>query len=246
MGQTEAKPGGEKSQFKDILKKPKDSYAGVIQLFSDSVHRASFRTQEYLTFQDPKQKLQPSAVTLCEIFLMSCISHMEQLRSAEVFTCTATSKEQKILLGVDWVWDIVEEHSKVKVQVAVQVLYLPERQGEDHDDYPWEVYTESMKIAKAESAHRSKVKRIIEFSSTVGKSCYALFLFFGRKDDPGNIYGVISNNFHAAFGRCAEIDRVFIENFFHGSSSFATPAEMMTNILGRRRNAALTMLVKFT
>ncbi|KAI4826174.1 hypothetical protein KUCAC02_021815 [Chaenocephalus aceratus] len=125
------------------------------------------------------------------------------------FNCTAMTPEQRILLGPDWVWAMLEKPTKnPRIQIAVQT-------GGD-------------------------------FCTSIGKDCYALFLFLGKKNDKGNIYGVLSNNFEAAIGKCNKIDRAFIENFFKGSRYLHTPPGMMQAIVTKKEGDSLTLMVKFS
>uniref|UniRef100_A0A3B5REH7 Sb:cb470 n=1 Tax=Xiphophorus maculatus TaxID=8083 RepID=A0A3B5REH7_XIPMA len=161
------------------------------RLISNCISFASTRTQEYLVFKDPEGKLQPSPLALTQVTHRSV-----NLDFTDTFNCTAMTPEQRILLGADWVWAILEKPTKnPKIQIAVQVLHLPERE---------------------ESRNKNVYQRMVEFCTSIGKDCYALFLFFGKRDDKENIYGVLSNNFAAAFGKCDKIDRALLENFFKG------------------------------
>lgn len=247
MGQVITKALGVTSPLRNLLRKRKVAPIDFTVLFGTCVLLAATRTKEYLLFQDPENKFVPSTGTLTEIFLMAYISQSVELQITDTFNCTAMTKEQKILLGTDWVWAVLEAQSKnPKIQVAVQVLYPSDVVEEGEGDSPKEPYTETMELAHMESADKTKAERMIEFCSSIGQDCYALFLFFGRQSDPGNIYGVLSNNFHAAVGKCARIDPAFIENFFKGSKSFATPVHMLQTILQRTQDEPLTMTIKFT
>ncbi|XP_069037962.1 rab15 effector protein [Lepisosteus oculatus] len=254
MGQTQATPEVKAlmnefitNEFKGIMKKT--SQADFTQNFGESVKYASNRTKEYLLFQDPENTFRPSAATLNEVFLMTYINQSVYLQLTETFNCTTMTKEQEILLGADWVWALIDAPSKnPKVQIAVQVFHLSEEEGKPAKGDQVEMLTESMEIAKMESADKSKPEKMIEFCSSIGKDCYALFLFFGRQNDPGNIYGVLSNNFQAAFGKGAKIDQAFVENFFKGSKTFVTPAKMLQTIAQKEKkhDEPLTMVIKFT
>ena len=101
-------------------------------------------------------------------------------------------------------------------------------------------------MAGMEPGEKTRVERMVEFCSAVGSTCYALFLFFGRRDDPATICGLLSNNLHAAAGKCVRIDQAFIENFFRGARRFVTPAGMLQAVLNQEEDEALTMLVRFT
>ncbi|KAK6472585.1 rab15 effector protein [Huso huso] len=232
--------------FKDILKKVDKT--DFTQLYCECVKHASHRTKEYLAFKDPENTFHPSPTVLSDIFQMAYITRSVQLQLTRHLNCTTMTKEQVILLGTDWVWAVLHFPTKnPKLQIAVQVFH----QTEEENCVPsnqTQMLTESMEIATLESSDKTKQEKMIAFCSSVGRDCYALFLFFGLPKDPTNIYGVLSNNFQAAFGKGAKIDRAFIENFFKGSISYSTPGKMIQSILnnGKEHEEPLTMLVKFT
>ncbi|XP_072242721.1 rab15 effector protein [Leuresthes tenuis] len=204
------------------------------------------RTQEYLIFKDPENKLHPSPKVLTQVFLMTCITQSINLNIPDTFNCTAMTPEQRILLGVDWVWALLEKPSKnPKIQIAVRVLHLPEWEGSGESSATLEASSDSIQIAQMESSNKSMCERMVNFCTSIGKDCYALFLFFGKKDDKQNIYGVLSNNFGAAIGKCSNIDRAFIENFVKGSK-FDTPQKMMQAIVSRKKSENLTLVIKFS
>ncbi|XP_061102963.1 rab15 effector protein-like [Conger conger] len=227
--------------FKDSFRKATDTPRDITPLFSDSVQLASATTQEYLLFQDPERKFRPTCSALTEIFLMTYISQSVQLKMPDMFICTAMTREQRVLLGADWVWAVVEGHTRhPRVQVAVQVLHLPGRESEDADGI-----VEALGLACAKLASKTRLEKMIDFCSSVGKDCYALFLFFGRSGDPGNISGVLSNSFRALCTRGSKMNRAFIESFFKGSRYVSTPAAMMHTISQSRQEGPLTMLIQF-
>ncbi|KAI9523149.1 hypothetical protein NQZ68_030193 [Dissostichus eleginoides] len=171
-------------------------------------------------FKDPEDKFQASSEVLTQVFLMTYISQSVSLNMTDRFNCTAMTPEQRILLGPDWVWAMLEKPTKnPRIQIAVQVLHLPDREAAEESNIPQEACTESIQIAQKESSNKTTYERMVDFCTSIGKDCYALFLFLGKKNDKGNIYGVLSNNFEAAIGKCNKIDRAFIENFFKGSST---------------------------
>ncbi|KAL0968561.1 hypothetical protein UPYG_G00268490 [Umbra pygmaea] len=214
--------------------------------FNDCVGRAAARTQEYLQFVDPEDKFIPSPTSLNEIFLMTYISQSSRLQMTNSFNCTPMTSQQRILLGADWVWAVLDRPTKNPcIQIAVQILHLPERCGERASGVSPEVCTESMQMAKMESGNRNEAERMVDFCMSIGTDCYALFLLFGRKGDPGNIYGVLSNNFGAAVGK-TKINRALIENFFRGSRYLHTPTGMLQAIITKRAGDPLTLLIKFT
>lgn len=223
-----------------ILNKPNN----FVPLSKYCVGIAAARTQEYLLFPWT-QRTCSSPTALNEIFLITYITQSSHLHMTDSSNSTAMTKQQRIFLGADWVWAVLERPTKnPRIQIAVQILHLPERGG-PAEDIPPEVYTESMQMAKMESAHKNKAERMVDFCASIGNDCYALFLLFGRKGDPGNIYGVLSNNFHAAIGK-TKINRALIENFFKGSRYLHTPTGMLQAIVTKRDSDPLTLLIKFT
>ncbi|XP_047241824.1 rab15 effector protein [Girardinichthys multiradiatus] len=216
------------------------------RLISNSISFASTRTKEYLVFKDPESKFQPSPQTLTQVFLMNYIPQSVNLDLTDTFSCTSMTPEQRILLGADWVWAILKKPTKnPKIQIAVQVLHLPEREEAEERAAARKPISESIQMAQMESRNKNVYERMVDFCTSIGKDCYALFLFFGKRDDKVNIYGVLSNNFEAAVGKCDKIDRALIENFFKGSRYFHTPFGMMQTIF-TKNTEALTLMIKFS
>ncbi|XP_045904661.1 rab15 effector protein [Micropterus dolomieu] len=229
------------SIFSTLRRPPTAKPNDFIPLFSDCISAASSRTQEYLLFKDPENKFHPSPKVLTQIFLMTYISQSISLNMTDTFNCTAMTPEQRILLGADWVWAVLEKPTKnPRIQIVVQVLHLPDR-----EDVPPEACSETIQMAQKESSNKTMYERVVDFSTSIGKDCYALFLFLGKKNDRGNIYGVLSNNFEAAIGKC-KIDRAFIENFFKGSRYLHTPTGMMQAIVTKKEGEPLTLMIKFS
>uniref|UniRef100_A0A4W6EH25 Sb:cb470 n=1 Tax=Lates calcarifer TaxID=8187 RepID=A0A4W6EH25_LATCA len=164
------------------MRPPVAKLGDFIPLFNDCISAASSRTQEYLLFKDPENNV--------------C------LKLTDTFNCTAMTPEQRILLGADWVWAVLEKPTKnPQIQIAVQVLHLLEREDAEENANPPETCSESVQIAQKESSNKTMYERLVDFCASIGKDCYALFLFFGKKNDKENIYGVLSNNFEAAIGK---------------------------------------------
>lgn len=178
---------------------------------------------------------------------MTYITQSVSLNMTDTFNCTAMTPEQRILLGPDWVWAVLEKPTKnPKIQIAVQVLHLPDREDVEENGFPPEALSESVQIAQEHSSNKTMYEKMVDFCASIGKDCYALFLFLGKKSDKGNIYGVLSNNFEAAIGKCEKIDRAFIENFFKGSRYLHTPSGMMQAIVTNKEGDPLTLMIKFS
>lgn len=216
-----------------------------IHLFSDCISAASARAQEYLSFKDPEDKFRPSPEVLTQVFLMTYIARSVDVNLQDDLNCTVMTPEQRILLGADWVWAVLERPTKnPKFQIVVQVLHLPERE-EAEQNISGETCSESIQMARMESSNENVHERMVNFCASIGKDCYALFLFFGKKNDKANIYGVLSNNFEAAAGKC-KINRALIENFFKGSRYLHTPLGVMQAIITKNRSEPITLMIKFS
>ncbi|XP_016339202.1 rab15 effector protein [Sinocyclocheilus anshuiensis] len=248
MKQTDLQYEAKTSFFRTLWAKPnKTASADLIHLFSDCIQAASSRTKGYLLFRDPENKFHPSPSTLSELFLMTYIQHSSLLDLTDTFNCTAMTPEQRILLGAHWVWAVLDQPSKnPRIQIAVQVFHLPERTEDNDEELSLDIYSDIMRMAGMDVVERTQAERMVEFCSSIGRDCYTLFLFFGRQNDEGNIYGLLSNNLQAAVGKCVRIDQVFIDHFFKGAKCFVTPSEMLKAVVGKEGGDPLTMLVKFT
>lgn len=178
---------------------------------------------------------------------MTYITQSVTLAMTDTFNCTVMTPGQRVLLGADWVWAVLDKPTKnPRIQIAVQVLYLPDMEDAEESSVPAEACSESIQIAEMESSNRNMFERLVDFCTSIGKDCYALFLFMGKKNDKGNIYGVLSNNFGAAIGKCNKIDRALIENFFKGSRYLHTPSGMMQAIMTKKEGEPLTLMIKFS
>ncbi|XP_013888834.1 rab15 effector protein isoform X2 [Austrofundulus limnaeus] len=218
---------------------PKD----FLSLVSSCISAASTRTQEYLVFKDPEERFHPSP----QVFLMTYMSQSFSLNLTDAFNCTLMTPEQRVLLGADWVWAVLEKPTKnPKIQIAVRVVHLPGRETQaEEEGAADEAKSESVKMARVESS-KNGYERLVEFCASVGRDCYALFLFFGRSHDGGNIYGVLSNNMEVAVAKCKRIDRALVENFFKGSKSFHKSSDMMRSIINNKKSEPLTLIIKFS
>ncbi|XP_040893690.1 rab15 effector protein [Toxotes jaculatrix] len=234
------------SIFATLRRSPVAKPNDFIPLFNDCISAASSRAQEYLLFKDPEDKFHPSPEVLTQVFLMTYISQSVCLNITDTFNCTAMTPEQRILLGADWVWAVLDKPTKnPRIQIAVQVLHLLEKEDAEENGNQ-ENCSESVQMAQKESGNKTSYERLVDFCASIGKDCYALFLFFGKKNDKENIYGVLSNNFEAAIGKCDKIDRPLIENFFKGSRYLHTPSGMMQAIVTKREGDTLTLMIKFS
>ncbi|KAJ0029517.1 hypothetical protein NQD34_004514, partial [Periophthalmus magnuspinnatus] len=236
----------QKSIFATLRRSPTAKPSDFIPLFNECISVAAARTQMYLTFKDPENKFSPSPETLTEIFLMTYISETVMLSLTDTFNCTVMTPGQKVLLGADWVWAVLDKPTKnPHIQIAVQVLHLPELKGTHFHSKAEKTSDESMEVAQMAASDKNMCEKMVDFCASIGKDCYALFLFMGQKEDKDNIYGVLSNNFQAAIGKCVKIDRSLIENFFKGSRYLHTPTGMMQAIVTKRNNDPLTLMIKF-
>lgn len=176
---------------------------------------------------------------------MTYITRSVEVNLQDTLNCTVMTPEQRVLLGADWVWAVLERPTKnPKFQIVVQVLHLSERE-EAEQKVSMDTCSESIQMAQMESSNNNMYEKMVNFCTSIGKDCYALFLFFGKKTDKVNIYGVLSNNFEAAKGKC-RIDRPLIENFFKGLRYLHTPLGMMQAIMTKNKGEPITVMIKFS
>ncbi|XP_078077427.1 rab15 effector protein [Mustelus asterias] len=217
------------NKIKDLLKMV-EKYNNFIQQFNQCVIFASQRAKEYIEFKDPESKLKVNNSTVTDIFLMTYINRSIQCKLTESISCTKMTEEQTILLGTDWVWAVQDASSKnPKVQIAVQVIHMENKENQlmEKRFQP----TESVKLARQESINKTHPEKISDFCSSIGKDCYGLFLFFGRKEDPKSICGVLSNDFHTHLGYGQGVDNAFLLDCIEKAKAFVTPGRMLELIL---------------
>ncbi|XP_038663843.1 rab15 effector protein [Scyliorhinus canicula] len=230
--------------IKEILKTPEKYF---IQQFNQSIIFASQRTIEYIGFKDPESNLKINNSMLTNIFLMTYIDRSIQCKLTESIICTKMTEEQAILLGIDWVWAVQDASSKnPKVQIAVQVIHMENKENQLMEKRFQ--LTESMKLARQESINKTHPEKISDFCSSIGKDCYGLFLFFGRKDDPKSILGILSNDFHTHLGYGQAVDDAFLLDCIEKAKTFVTPGRMLELILqnGGMPESLQPICVKFT
>ncbi|XP_061533633.1 rab15 effector protein isoform X2 [Phycodurus eques] len=144
------------SIFSTLRRPPVAKPNEFIPLFSDCIAAASSRTQEYLLFKDPEDKFHPSPEALTQIFLMTYISQSVNLNLTDIFNCTAMTPEQRILLGADWVWAVLEKSTKnPRIQIAVQVRHLSDKEDGEEDAALPETCSETVQMAQRESSDRN-------------------------------------------------------------------------------------------
>ncbi|MEQ2216037.1 hypothetical protein XENOCAPTIV_009777 [Xenoophorus captivus] len=120
---------------------------------------------------------------------MNYITQSVNLDLTDTFSCTSMTPEQRILLGADWVWAILKKPTKnPKIQIAVQVLHLPEREEAEERATARKPISESIQMAQMESRNKNMYERMVDFCTSIGKDCYALFLFFGKRDDKDSVW----------------------------------------------------------
>lgn len=186
--------------------------------------------------------------SVLQVFLMTYMSQSFGLNLTDAFSCTLMTPEQRVLLGADWVWAVLEKPTKnPKIQIAVRVVHPPWRENQEEEGGAAdEAEAESVEMARAESGSRNGYERMVEFCASVGRDCYALFLLFGRHDDGGNVYGVLSNNLEVSAAKCKRIDRALVEDFFKGSKCLHKASDMMQSIINNKKSEPLTLIIKFS
>uniref|UniRef100_A0A3B4BBY9 Uncharacterized protein n=1 Tax=Periophthalmus magnuspinnatus TaxID=409849 RepID=A0A3B4BBY9_9GOBI len=145
------------------------------------------------------------------------------LSLTDTFNCTVMTPGQKVLLGADWVWAVLDKPTKnPHIQIAVQVLHLPELEGTHFHSKAEKTSDESMEVAQMAASDKNMCEKMVDFCASIGKDCYALFLFMGQKEDKDNIYGVLTSGmendmlplFHLCLlGTCTEKNGIMINMY---------------------------------
>ncbi|MGH0143250.1 UNVERIFIED_CONTAM: hypothetical protein FKN15_040280 [Acipenser sinensis] len=171
--------------FKDILKKVDKS--DFTQLYCECIKHASHRAKEYLTFKDPENTFHPNPTVLSDIYPQCRASAYRTPELHHNDQGSRNSAGDRLGMG-----NLHFSTKNPKLQIAVQVFHQPKEENCVPNNQT-QMLTKSMEMAILESSDKTKQEKMIAFCSSVGRDCYALFLFFGLPKDPTNIYRVLQS-----------------------------------------------------
>ncbi|XP_063165111.1 rab15 effector protein [Candoia aspera] len=181
MGQKMAKEASQENKA-DVLV--------ICDIFSQGVGHASQKLKEYLGFEDPQSKFRPATDTLNEIFLVNFISFCVEKGVEERITTSKMTKQQSLLLGVDWIWTLSGADKQIKLQVAVQSLQMTDLPSRDQ---PFEFLGSNRETMLASELfwNKSRLEKLEEFCMLVGQDCLGLFIIYGVPGKPKEIRGIV-------------------------------------------------------
>ncbi|KAM6436157.1 rab15 effector protein [Liasis olivaceus] len=162
----------------------------MCDIFSQGVVHASHRLKEYLGFEDPQSKFHPATDTLNEIFLVNFISFCVEKGVEERITTSKMTRQQSLLLGVDWIWTLSGADKKIKLQLAVQSLQMTDLPSQDQ---PFEFLgSKSERVLASELFwNKSRFEKLEEFCALVGQDCLGLFVIYGVPGKPKEVRGIV-------------------------------------------------------
>ncbi|XP_030070718.1 rab15 effector protein [Microcaecilia unicolor] len=216
---------------------PADPQADVIiEVFGQAAVQAAQRLQDFLGFEDPQRKLRPRTDTLSEIFLVHFITFCAEKGVEERITTSKLSKQQSLLLGVDWVWTLLGPDRLVKLQIAVQALQMG-------DQEPAEGYCAGgREVALADELYRSEKSRyekLEEFCALVGRDCLGLFLVFGLPGKPRDVRGILLSSVSREKSQRRLSGEEALRQLVTGTDSFLLVKDMLENGLLHRDGGRL-------
>ncbi|MBN3303702.1 rab15 effector protein-like [Amia ocellicauda] len=207
-----------------------DSKPDVLwDVFCQGVVHASQRLKEYLGFEDPQNKLQPSTETLNEVFLVNFISYCVEKGVEEHITTSTMTRQQRLLFGVDWVWTILGPDKNVKIQFPVQTAQMSD-QAVRREMQDLEKTCEDVgELARADSQFRKKsnYEKLDEFCSLVGKDCVGMFIVFGVPGKTREIRGALLESVKSRKGKNGLRGDLKVKDFFQTTDTFVSTREML-------------------
>nr|XP_033808463.1 rab15 effector protein [Geotrypetes seraphini] len=220
---------------------PPDQQADVIcEVFGQAAVQAAHRLQDYLGFEDPQRKLRPATDTLSEIFLVHFISFCVEKGLEEQITTSKLSKQQSLLLGVDWVWTLLGPDRRVKLQIAVQALQMGEPGGGE-EAAAGSYCAGGREAALADELYRrkSRYEKLEEFCTLVGRDCLGLFLVFGVPGKPKNVRGILLSSVRRERSQRRLSGEEALRRLVTGTDGFLLIRDMLENGLRQRHGGAL-------
>ncbi|XP_074839817.1 rab15 effector protein [Carettochelys insculpta] len=200
----------------------------INEVFSQGVVYASQKVKEYLGFDDPQNIFHPATDTLNEIFLVNFISFCIEKGVEERITTSKMTKQQSLLLGIDWIWTLCGADKQTKLQIAVQSLQmaelLPSETGPSKEDVSEDQLFKN----------KSKFEKLKEFCMLVGQDCLGLFIIFGVPGKPKDIRGVMLDSINKEKRKNHLSGENALRQFVLHTDSFLSTKEMLENCLCKK------------
>uniref|UniRef100_A0A8C5PB15 RAB15 effector protein n=1 Tax=Leptobrachium leishanense TaxID=445787 RepID=A0A8C5PB15_9ANUR len=206
----------------------------ICEIFSQGLVHACQKLKEYLGFEDPFGNLRPSTDTLIEIFLVNFINFCIEKGVEERISTSRMTKQQSLLLGVDWIWTIFGSDKLVKLQIAVQALAMSDFFMHGRKTHSMSNCTHCKEVQLADSAYQDKspFEKLEEFCGLVGTDCMGLFMVFGLPGKPKDIRGVLLDSVMKEKRRSP--GEQALEQFILGTDNFLPTREMLEQCMSRK------------
>ncbi|RXM33392.1 Rab15 effector protein [Acipenser ruthenus] len=213
-----------------------DSKPDVLcDVFSQGVVHASQRLREYLGFEDPQSKLQPSTDTLNEIFLVNFISFCMEKGVEEHITTSKMTKQQSLLFGVDWIWTIFGPDKNIRLQFTVQTCQLSDSAVNEsgQSEQPCRNGNETATLDVLYT-NKDRFEKLEEFCSLVGQDCVGLFIVFGLPGKPKEIRGALLDSVQTKKGKKSLPGDSLVKDYIMNTESFLSTREILEHCLSKK------------
>nr|XP_033773909.1 rab15 effector protein-like [Geotrypetes seraphini]XP_033773910.1 rab15 effector protein-like [Geotrypetes seraphini]XP_033773911.1 rab15 effector protein-like [Geotrypetes seraphini] len=219
----------------------------VCEIFTQTLLHAAEKVKGYLGFQDPQQKLYVSTRTLNEVFLMSFINFCKEKGVEDRISTSKMTKQQEVLLGVDWIWTLTGGDKQTLFQIAVQTVQLGDTyQIREMDHDPYERIMERS-ITDLEGNNKSRYEKLQDFCTSIGTTCTGLVIVYGVQERNREIRGVLVNHLLHFKDKKLHMKEEIMLQYLKTTDFFITVKEMMENYIcnGKKSNSAEQVYIHF-
>ncbi|XP_029430015.1 rab15 effector protein-like [Rhinatrema bivittatum] len=219
----------------------------VCEIFTQILLHAAEKVRGYLGFQDPQQKLNISTRTLNEVFLMSFISLCKEKGMEDQISTSKMTKQQEILLGVDWIWTLTGGDKQTSFQIAVQTVQLGDTYKiREMDQDPYERILEKSMI-DLEGVNKSCYEKLHDFCTSIGTNCTGLIIVYGVQERTREIRGVLVNHLLHFKDKNPHMKEEILLQYLKTAGCFITVKEMMESYIcnGKKSTSAEQVYINF-
>ncbi|XP_069484596.1 rab15 effector protein [Ambystoma mexicanum] len=208
----------------------------ICDVFSQGVVHASQKLKTYLAFEDPESKVRPGLDTLKEIFLVNFIGFCVEKGVEERIRTSKMSKQQSLLLGVDWIWTLLGPNKQVKVQIAVQAFQVCDLK-DGCSSSPSDLLASNKEVLLADELYRSKgtFEKLEEFCALVGGDCWGFFIVFGLPGKPKDTRGVLLDSVNQEKRRSRLCGESALQQFILNTNNYLPTREMLEKCLTKSK-----------
>ncbi|XP_028671984.1 rab15 effector protein-like [Erpetoichthys calabaricus] len=210
----------------------------LCDVFGQGIAYAAQKLKEYLGFEDPQSKLQPSTDTLNEIFLVNFITFCVEKGVEEHITTSKMTKQQSLLFGVDWIWTLFGPDKSVRLQFTVQTTQLSDSALKENAQPPaLPPATNNRTQTSVEDAlfrDKGKVEKLEEFCSLIGEDCVGLFIAYGLPGKPREMRGALLESIRKYRRKKASTDESAVRDYFMNTDTFLSTLEMLERCLNQK------------